>query len=100
VAGKIAGYLRITTIEVACARLERRIERGLKGELLPLVENIKGVGRIRGRLIFKAGCKTIEDIQQVNPEMLSAVCGLPEQICERIINSAKEYTPLEEQESD
>lgn len=100
VAGKIAGYLGISVIEVACARLERRIEHGVKGELLSLVENIKGVGRIRGRMIFKAGCKTIEDVQQSNPGILSSLCGLPEQTCERIINSAKEYTPLEEQENE
>ena len=96
VAGKIAGYLGISVTEIACAQLERRIEHGVKGELLPLVENIKGVGRIRGRMIFKAGCKTIEDVQQANPEVLSAVCGLPKQTCERIVNSANECTQVDD----
>ena len=97
-AGKIAGYLGISEIEVTCARLERRIEHGVKGELLPMVENIKGVGRIRGRMLFKAGCKTIEDVQQANPEILSAASGIPEQTCERIVNSAKNYVPFDDQE--
>jgi len=47
-------------------------------------------------MIFKAGCKTIEDVQQTNPKALSAICGLPEQTCDRNIKSAKEYVPIED----
>ncbi|HME51804.1 MAG TPA: DEAD/DEAH box helicase [Candidatus Lokiarchaeia archaeon] len=100
VAGKIAGHLGISLIEVACARLERRIEHGVKGELLPLVENIKGVGRIRGRMIYKAGCKTIDDIQCSDPKVLSEKTGLPEQTCYRIVASAKNCVPIGDQDEE
>ncbi|MEX2684727.1 MAG: helix-hairpin-helix domain-containing protein, partial [Candidatus Sigynarchaeota archaeon] len=57
-------------------------------------------GRIRGRMLFRAGCTTIEAVQDVNPDDLSRATGLPAQTCERIINSAREWQPVEEQESD
>lgn len=68
----------------------------MKAELLPLVENLKGVGRIRGRMLFRAGCKAIEDVQDANPDALSKVTGLPVQTCERIINSAREWQAVED----
>jgi helicase len=56
------------TIEV-----EKRIEKGVKKELLPLVK-LEGVGRARGRIIFNAGYRTIEDLKRVSIENLT---GLP-----------------------
>ena len=44
--------------------LEARVAKGVKKELLPLVR-LEGVGRIRGRIIYNAGYKTIEDIKHV-----------------------------------
>jgi len=43
-------------------RLMERIEKGVKKELLPIVK-LEGVGRVRGRIIYNAGYKTIEDIK-------------------------------------
>jgi hypothetical protein len=59
-------------------------------------KNIKGVGRIRGRMLFRAGCKTIEDVQDADPGRLSRATGLSEQTCTRIINSAREYQPVDD----
>jgi len=42
--------------------LMERIEKGIKKELLPIVR-LEGVGRVRGRILFNAGYKTIEDIK-------------------------------------
>jgi len=39
-----------------------RVEKGVKKELLPIVK-LEGVGRTRGRILFNAGYKTIEDIK-------------------------------------
>ena len=44
--------------------LEARVAKGVKKELLPLVR-LEGVGRVRGRIIYNAGYKTIEDIKHV-----------------------------------
>jgi helicase len=43
-------------------RLMERIEKGVKKELLPIVK-LEGVGRVRGRIIYNSGYKTIEDIK-------------------------------------
>jgi helicase len=43
-------------------RLMERIEKGVKKELLPIVK-LEGVGRVRGRILYNAGFKTIEDIK-------------------------------------
>lgn len=53
--------------------VEKRIEKGVKKELLPLVK-LEGVGRARGRIIFNAGYRTIEDLKRVSIENLT---GLP-----------------------
>jgi hypothetical protein len=100
VAGKIAQHLGMAAIEAECSILERRVDHGVKVELLPLVENLAGVGRIRGRMLFKAGCTTIEAVQDANPEILAALTNLPEQTCTRIINSAREWEPVDDNEGE
>ncbi len=44
------------------SQLTERVEKGVKKELLPLVK-LEGVGRVRGRIMYNAGYKTIEDIK-------------------------------------
>jgi len=39
-----------------------RVEKGVKKELLPIIK-LEGVGRVRGRIMYNAGYKTIEDIK-------------------------------------
>jgi helicase len=43
-------------------QLMERVEKGVKKELLPIVK-LEGVGRARGRIMYNAGYKTIEDIK-------------------------------------
>lgn len=42
--------------------LMERLAKGVKKELLPIVK-LEGVGRARGRILYNAGYKTIEDIK-------------------------------------
>ncbi len=44
--------------------LETRVAKGVKKELLPIVR-LEGIGRVRGRIIYNAGYKTVEDIKHV-----------------------------------
>jgi helicase len=50
--------------------LEERVAKGVKKELLPLVR-LEGVGRVRGRIIYNAGYKTIEDIKSARLDDLT-----------------------------
>ncbi|MCS7115638.1 MAG: ATP-dependent DNA helicase [Candidatus Bathyarchaeota archaeon] len=58
-------------IEVQPLTLElmERVEKGVKKELLPIVR-LEGVGRVRGRILYNAGYKTIEDLKHVQIEDL------------------------------
>jgi len=49
--------------------LRERIEKGVKKELLPIVK-LEGVGRVRGRILYNAGYKTIEYIKYAPIENL------------------------------
>ena len=53
--------------------LMERIEKGVEKELLPIVK-LEGVGRIRGRILYNAGYKTIEDIKHA---AISDLVSLP-----------------------
>ncbi|MGD8565698.1 MAG: DEAD/DEAH box helicase [Candidatus Bathyarchaeota archaeon] len=44
-------------------RLMKRVEKGVKEELLPIIK-LDGVGRVRGRILFNAGFKKIKDIKR------------------------------------
>lgn len=41
------------------------LEKGVKKELLPIVK-VEGVGRVRGRIIYNAGYKTVEDLKRAS----------------------------------
>jgi helicase len=50
--------------------IRQRVEKGVKKELLPLVR-LEGVGRVRGRIMYNSGYKTIEDIKRAPIEDLT-----------------------------
>jgi len=55
-------------------RLRLRIKNGVKEELLKLIM-IKGIGRVRARLLFRNGIKTPSDIKGVPIETLEKLLG-------------------------
>ena len=55
--------------------LERRIEHGVRSELLPLVA-IPKVGRVRARRLYNAGYRTLHDLIQADPEKLLKIPGI------------------------
>jgi helicase len=50
--------------------LIERVSKGIKKELLPIVR-LEGVGRVRGRIMYNAGYKTIEDIKHASLDDLT-----------------------------
>jgi hypothetical protein len=51
-------------------------------------------------MLFRAGCRTIEAVQEADPESLAKATGLPEQTCTKIINSAREYQSVDDPEGE
>lgn len=67
---RIAPYLGFSTeVSQNLSITSRRIKHGVKPELLPLV-SIPGVGRVRARILFNAGYKSIHDLATARAEDL------------------------------
>ena len=50
--------------------VNKRVEKGVKKELLPLVK-LEGIGRVRGRIIYNAGYKSGEEIKKASLDDLA-----------------------------
>jgi len=66
--------------------LRERVKHGVKEELLELTK-IKGIGRVRARLLFRHGFRTLEDLRKATVEQLVSVPGIGIEMVRRI----KEY---------
>jgi helicase len=63
--------------------LIERVAKGIKKELLPIVK-LEGVGRVRGRIIYNAGYKTIDDIKRATLEDLTNLPLIGPRVAKRI----------------
>jgi helicase len=54
------------------SELIERVAKGIKKELLPIVK-LEGVGRMRGRILYNAGYRTITDIKHAPVEDLTSL---------------------------
>ena len=65
------------------SRLRERVENGVKPELLPLVK-LKGIGRMRGRMLFNAGLRAIEDLKRASIPQLTSIPLIGPQLAKTI----------------
>jgi helicase len=63
--------------------LIERVSKRIKKELLPIVK-LEGVGRVRGRIIYNAGYKTIEDIKHAELDDLTNLPLIGPRLAKRI----------------
>jgi helicase len=63
--------------------LKERVEKGVKKELLPIIK-LEGVGRARGRILYNAGYKTIEEIKTAAMEDLMNLPLIGPKLAKRI----------------
>ncbi len=79
---RIAEFLNVEGLD----RLVLRIKHGVKEELLELVE-LKGIGRVRARKLFRAGIRSREDILR-NKEKLPSLLGkkIAQNVLEQLIS--------------
>jgi helicase len=63
--------------------LRERVDKGVKKELLPIV-SLRGVGRVRGRMLFNAGFTSIKALKEVSVEEIAAVPMLGPMLARRI----------------
>jgi len=65
------------------SELRERVDSGVRRELLPLVR-LEGVGRVRGRALFSAGFRTIEDLKRAEIGQLMSVPMIGPRVAKRI----------------
>ena len=65
------------------SELIERVSKGIKKELLPIVK-LEGVGRVRGRIIYNAGYKTIADIKHATLEELTNLPLMGPRVAKRV----------------
>ena len=63
--------------------LHIRISHGIRKELVPLVK-LRGIGRVRARLLFNSGFKTIASLRKAEPKELSKVPAIGSEIARSI----------------
>ena len=67
---ELAVLLKETEILSWTYELVERVTKGIKKELLPIVK-LQGIGRTRGRIMYNAGYKTIEEIKRATLDELT-----------------------------
>jgi helicase len=74
--------------------VRQRVEKGVKKELLPLVK-LEGVGRVRGRIIFNSGYKTIDSLKRVPVEDLTSLPLIGPRLAKKIKEQLGGYVKKE-----
>jgi len=63
-AQELASILKIRGLHGRLSTLKERVKQGVKAELLPLV-TLRGIGRVRGRVLYNSGMRTLDDLKRV-----------------------------------
>ncbi len=77
------------------AELMERIQKGVKAELLPLVR-LKGIGRVRARILHNSGLKTIKDLKVAPLEKLVSLPLIGPKLAKKIKEQVGGFVKSEE----
>jgi len=72
-----------------------RIEKGVKPELLPLV-TLKGIGRIRARILFNSGFRTVDDLKRAPLPKLTGLQLIGPKLAKKIKEQIGGYVKADE----
>ena len=77
------------------AELMARVEKGVKAELLPLVR-LKGIGRVRARVLHNAGLKSLEDLKKTPLENITNLPLIGPRLAKRVKEQVGGFVKSEE----
>jgi helicase len=77
------------------SELMERTRKGVKKELLPLVR-LEGIGRVRARILYDAGMKTIEDLKRTPIKILISVPLIGLKLAKKIKDQVGGFIKAEE----
>ncbi len=69
---ELAKILGLESHFIPLTKIRKRLQHGVKEELVPLCE-LRGIGRVRSRALFKAGVKTIADLKKIDVKDLEKI---------------------------
>ncbi|MEM4637961.1 MAG: hypothetical protein QXK76_02990, partial [Candidatus Woesearchaeota archaeon] len=71
---ELSRMLKLNSINKELMKLRIRIKYGVKEELLPLLQ-LKNIGRVRARILFRNNIKNIADVKKIDITNLSRILG-------------------------
>jgi len=77
------------------SKLTVRIEKGVKPELLPLA-TLKGIGRVRARILFNSGLRTVDDLKRAPLPKLTGLPLIGPRLAQKIKEQVGGYVKEEE----
>ncbi len=77
--------------------LNERVSKGIKKELIPIVK-LEGIGRTRGRIIYNAGFKNIEDVKRATIDELTNLPTIGPRLAKKIKEQVGGFVKKEEWE--
>jgi helicase len=77
------------------SQLIARTQKGVKKELLPLVK-LEGIGRVRARILYSAGLKTIEDLKRAPMKKLTSLPLIGLKLAKKIKDQVGGFIKAEE----
>ncbi|MCW4018586.1 MAG: DEAD/DEAH box helicase [Candidatus Bathyarchaeota archaeon] len=80
---ELAGLLKEKELSPLISELNERVSKGIKKELLPIVK-LDGVGRTRGRVLFDAGYRTVEDVRRATLDDLTYLPTIGPRLAKKI----------------
>ncbi|MCD6263718.1 DEAD/DEAH box helicase [Candidatus Bathyarchaeota archaeon] len=104
-AQELAAILKIRGLRGRLSRLRDRVKYGVKEELLPLVR-LRGIGRVRARVLYNSGLRTLEDLKRVPLRRLVEIpligAGMAKRIKEQVggVVEEEEWRRLSEREAE
>ncbi len=88
-AAQLAGVLKLREHSRELAVVTARVVHGVREELLELVTSLRGVGRVRARVLYNAGYKTLRDIANASVRELAQLPSIGEKLAASIIEQAR-----------
>ncbi|MEM2864859.1 MAG: DEAD/DEAH box helicase, partial [Candidatus Bathyarchaeia archaeon] len=82
-AEELAQLLNVSGYTSMLGRLRLRVSKGVKEELIPLVK-LEGIGRIRARMLFNSGFKTIRDLRRTSVPRLLEIPSIGAALAKKI----------------
>lgn len=92
---ELARLFKHKDILPSLSEVMQRVQKGVKKELLPLVR-LEGIGRVRARILYNAGLKTIEDLKKAPVKKLTSLPLIGLKVAKKIKDQTGGFIKAEE----